>query len=432
MTVSSETSRKTFAGDDVTTSFGTSPVVFFDNEDIVVYVVDDATGVATTLTENSDYTLTGGDGAVGTIRLDEGSDPWGALLSDTTLVIVRTVATTQETDFVNGDPSDAEVLEDAFDRLTMIAQQLKTNDDRVLRQPDTDPVSIGALPNAVDRASLYLGFDADGDPVALAAPTTTDAAVSAFMETVLDDTTAVAARTTLGAAASGANTDITSLASPALGAATATTQSAGDNSTKVATTAYADAAVAAAGATAFTTGDVKLTLKTTADSGWVLMDDKTIGDASSGATGRANADTESLFTLLWNNTANAQCAVSTGRGANAAADFAAHKTIALPKALGRALSVYGSGAGLTSRALALAYGDENLASHTHTGPSHTHTVNGTDGTAGAATNYTLAPNTTTTGTITTSSSGTGNTGSAGTGSAGNIPPSIYLNVMIKL
>ena len=36
----------------------------------------------------------------------------------------------------------------------------------------------------------------------------------------------------------GANTDITSLASPALGAATATTQAVGDNTTKVATTAF--------------------------------------------------------------------------------------------------------------------------------------------------------------------------------------------------
>lgn len=41
-------------------------------------------------------------------------------------------------------------------------------------------------------------------------------------------------------AASGANTDITSLNSPALGSATATTQALEDNSTKVATTAYVD------------------------------------------------------------------------------------------------------------------------------------------------------------------------------------------------
>jgi hypothetical protein len=41
----------------------------------------------------------------------------------------------------------------------------------------------------------------------------------------------------------GANTDITSLASPALGAATATTQAVGDNTTKVATTAFVTTAV---------------------------------------------------------------------------------------------------------------------------------------------------------------------------------------------
>jgi hypothetical protein len=46
------------------------------------------------------------------------------------------------------------------------------------------------------------------------------------------------ARATLVAAKSGANTDITSLNAPALGAATATTQAASDDSTKVATTAF--------------------------------------------------------------------------------------------------------------------------------------------------------------------------------------------------
>lgn len=49
---------------------------------------------------------------------------------------------------------------------------------------------------------------------------------------------AASARSNLGAAASGANTDITSLNAPALGGATATTQATGDSSTKVATTAF--------------------------------------------------------------------------------------------------------------------------------------------------------------------------------------------------
>lgn len=129
--------------------------------------------------------------------------------------------------------------------------------------------------------------------------------------------------------------------------------------------------------TLFTTGDVKPTYKTTADSGWVMLDDGTIGSASSGATTRANADTEDLFTLLWNNTLDANCAVSTGRGANAAADFAANKTIALPKLLGRDLAIAGAGSGLTSRALASALGAESKTIGTTNLPASGLSVSGT-------------------------------------------------------
>ena len=131
----------------------------------------------------------------------------------------------------------------------------------------------------------------------------------------------------------------------------------------------------------WTTGDAKLTLKTVADAGWVLANDGTIGNAASGATTRANADTEALFTLLWDNIIDTWCAVSGGRGASAAADFAANKTIALPKAVGRALAVFGTGAGLTARVLGEILGSESVAAGVTGGhaltidemPSHTHT-----------------------------------------------------------
>lgn len=57
------------------------------------------------------------------------------------------------------------------------------------------------------------------------------------------NSTAATARAALGAASSGVNTDITSLASPALASATATTQTSTDNSTKVATTAFVKTAI---------------------------------------------------------------------------------------------------------------------------------------------------------------------------------------------
>jgi hypothetical protein len=78
------------------------------------------------------------------------------------------------------------------------------------------------------------------------------------------------------------------------------------------------------------------TYAVTAPAGWVMMDDGTIGNASSGATTRANADTEDLFELLWNSYADVYCPVLPGgRGANAIADFAANKTINLPRVIGR-------------------------------------------------------------------------------------------------
>lgn len=95
-------------------------------------------------------------------------------------------------------------------------------------------------------------------------------------------------------------------------------------------------------APSFTTGDVKVTFKT-AETGWVLMNDGTIGSASSGATSRANADTEDLYVLLWDNVGDQYAPVTGGRGASAAADFAANKALKLPKVLGRAIAAAGIG-----------------------------------------------------------------------------------------
>lgn len=65
--------------------------------------------------------------------------------------------------------------------------------------------------------------------------------------------------------------------------------------------------------------------------GYVRANGRTVGNASSSASERANADTSALFTYLWNNLADAQAAVTPGgRGGSAAADFAANKQIALP------------------------------------------------------------------------------------------------------
>jgi microcystin-dependent protein len=96
-------------------------------------------------------------------------------------------------------------------------------------------------------------------------------------------------------------------------------------------------------------GDIKWSIRTVAESGWLLLGGGTIGDASSGGTIRANADTLPLFTLLWSNYADAELPIYTSaggastRGASAAVDFAAHKRLSLPDPRGSGLVPYKSG-----------------------------------------------------------------------------------------
>lgn len=78
------------------------------------------------------------------------------------------------------------------------------------------------------------------------------------------------------------------------------------------------------------TGDPFWRLRTGTMSGFVRMNSQTIGSVGSGATERANDDTEPLYIFLWNTFPDAIAPVSGGRGTTAAADFAANKTITIP------------------------------------------------------------------------------------------------------
>jgi microcystin-dependent protein len=142
------------------------------------------------------------------------------------------------------------------------------------------------------------------------------------------------------------------------------------------------------------TGDLKHRYGTGAHSGWVRSNGRTIGSATSGATERANADTEELFLYLW--LADSNLSVSGGRGVSGAADWAANKTIALPDWRGRVIAgmddmgasaasvltssyfggdgtVLGTAGGSQSHTLT----EAQLAAHDHvanvTDPAHAHT-----------------------------------------------------------
>lgn len=86
--------------------------------------------------------------------------------------------------------------------------------------------------------------------------------------------------------------------------------------------------------TILSTGDEKVRYGTGPLSGFVRENGLTIGNATSGATERANSDTQALFQYLYGVDPN--LVVSGGRTGNALNDFNAGKTIATPDMRGRA------------------------------------------------------------------------------------------------
>jgi hypothetical protein len=158
--------------------------------------------------------------------------------------------------------------------------------------------------------------------------------------------------------------------------------------------------VGGASSYALTTGDIKWNFDSNEQSGFVILNGQTIGNAGSGAHYADNALT-TLFQYLWARLNNTDAPVSSGRGASGLADFNAGKTMGLPDMRFRCL-VGRSGMGNTVSSLASDYpfadgvgvfggannavlGTANLPAHTHTGTTGNGAgtiagfTNGTDG-----------------------------------------------------
>ncbi|MFV8917556.1 hypothetical protein [Serratia fonticola] len=166
MTVSTEVSREEYTGNGVTTDFDYRFRVF-SAEDLVVSVAD-TTETITVLTLNTDYTVTGaGSRSGGKVKL---SSP---LAFNWRISIERSLPATQETDVRNQGNFFPEVHEDAWDKLTMLVQQIRSALGLALRKPSWLARYYDALGNRI--ANL-------GNPV-----NQQDAAPKSYVDSVSDD-----------------------------------------------------------------------------------------------------------------------------------------------------------------------------------------------------------------------------------------------------
>jgi microcystin-dependent protein len=183
------------------------------------------------------------------------------------------------------------------------------------------------------------------------------------------------------------------------------------------------------------TGTVMATILTTSPLGWLMLNGDTVGSATSGAT-RASATHQNIFLALWASFTNTDAPVSGGRGASAAADWAANKTITLPDMRGRSIIGTGAGSGLTART----HG-EKLGAETHTltesqiplhGHPFMHATGGPHTSGGLLTGNTSPNNHVAfTGTPTTTD-GQQIGGTGGDTAHNNMQPSMALNWLIKI
>lgn len=162
MTVAATPRKARFLGNDVATSFPFSFRAFAASDLVVTLTSSD--GVEVPLILNDDYTVS--------LDPDQENNPGGSLTypvsgsplaTGQVLTAISAIEESQETDLQNRGAFLPQVIEDRFDYLTVLVQQLSERLSRVAFGSASDSDPVFSLGTAGQRANKYISFDADGN-----------------------------------------------------------------------------------------------------------------------------------------------------------------------------------------------------------------------------------------------------------------------------
>ena len=284
MTITTTTSKVTYTGNNVTTVFAYTFKIFADSE-IKVYVDSVLKTISTHYNVSGAGTASGGN-----VTFTGGNTPG----TGAKVVLLRNIAKTQVTDYVENDSFPAETHESALDKLTMLVQDVNntvTGDIFRFDESVADAGTVTITKNATDRANKVLAFDSSGGLEAtqeIGVYKGNWATATAYVvRDILKDTSnnniyiCITAHTSSGSQPISGNSDVAKWAL-IVDAASATTSAtnAATSATAAATSATASATSATASATSATSASSSASTATTQAS-----------NASTSATNAANSAT---------------------------------------------------------------------------------------------------------------------------------------------
>jgi len=167
--------KKIYQGDGYSTSFS-FPYNVYLATDLAVYETVVATSNTTQLTLNTNYsiTLTAISGVTGaytaTINLAGGSSPAGALAVGTQLTILRSLPLTQLINISDYSATPAATWNQAFDRQTILVQQMQEQLNRAILGPITS-TNTSYFPGP--SPGTIIGWDSSGNLANLVNPSLT-------------------------------------------------------------------------------------------------------------------------------------------------------------------------------------------------------------------------------------------------------------------